>query len=91
MKDIAKFSGVGYTTLKVLWKDFTRRKIVVQTRLVGRAKMYRLNKENPVVAKFIEYYWTVISNEIGVKEEKRNLSTESYGRTNLGTASDKNV
>ncbi|MBI3034955.1 hypothetical protein HYY71_01405 [Candidatus Woesearchaeota archaeon] len=60
MKDIARYSKVGYTTLKEIWKEFKEKKIVVQTRAVGKAKMYRLNLKNPVVNKFIDYYWAVV-------------------------------
>ncbi|MBI2660628.1 hypothetical protein HYX07_05690 [Candidatus Woesearchaeota archaeon] len=69
MKDIARYSGVGYTTLKEIWKEFKGKKIVVQTRAVGKAKMYRLNLKNPVVNKFIDYYWAVV--ESVVKRENK--------------------
>ncbi|MBI3027579.1 hypothetical protein HYY70_05705 [Candidatus Woesearchaeota archaeon] len=74
MKDIARYSKVGYTTLKQIWKEFKEKKIVVQTRVVGKAKMYRLNLKNPVVNKFIDYYWAVVDSvvrrENKVKEEE---------------------
>ena len=73
MKDIARYAGIGYTTLKAIWKDFKEKKIVVQTREVGKAKMYRLNLKNPVVERFIDYYWAVVDavvrRENIVKEE----------------------
>lgn len=64
MKDIARHSKVGYTTLKQIWKEFKEKNIVIQTRIVGKAKMYRLNLKNPVVNKFIEYYWTVVDSVV---------------------------
>jgi len=64
MKDIARFSDVSYTALKEIWKLFIRRKIVVNTRNVGKAKMYALNRENPYVEKFIAYYWSVVDSEV---------------------------
>ena len=74
MKDIARYSKVGYTTLKELWKEFKEKKVVVQTRVVGKAKMYRLNLKNPVVNKFIDYYWAVVDSvvrrENKIKEEE---------------------
>ena len=42
MTDIAAQSGVGYSTLKLFWKKLEESKIVKQTRVVGKAKMYRL-------------------------------------------------
>ncbi len=73
MRDIARYSNVGYTTLKSLWKELKEKNIVTQTRLVGKAKMYRLNLENPVVNKFIDYYWAVVDSvvrkENNIKEQ----------------------
>lgn len=63
MKDIAKFSKVSYTALKKLWKEFKDRGIVKQTRTVGKAKMYTLNRDSALVEAFIEYFWTVIDLE----------------------------
>jgi len=39
---------------------FKEKMVVVETRVVGKAKMYKLNIENSVVKKFIDYYWAVI-------------------------------
>lgn len=64
MKDIAKFSEVSYTALKEMWKEFVERKIVAHTRDVGKAKMYKLNRGNPQVEKFINYYWSVVDSEV---------------------------
>jgi len=63
MTDIARFSDVSYTALKEIWKEFVNRKIVIHTRDVGKAKMYQLNRENPQVEKFSEYYWSVVNSE----------------------------
>ena len=60
MTDIAKRSNVGWTTLNLFWKDLEKNKIVTFTRLVGRAKMYKLNEENPVVQQLIKTHWLVL-------------------------------
>ncbi len=83
MRDIARYSEVGYTTLKSVWKEFREKRIVLETRIVGRAKMYKLNLKNPVVNKFIGYYWAVIDsairrdNNIKSGEEKFPASSSS--------------
>jgi len=64
MKDIADFSDVSYTALKDIWKEFIKRNIVLHTRNVGKAKMYKLNRDNPIVEKFIDYYWSVVDSEV---------------------------
>lgn len=74
MREIAKFSSISYTAMKGIWKDFVSRKLVVHTRNVGKAKMYKLNMKNAEVKKFIDYYWEVITNEAerehGIKSDK---------------------
>ena len=61
--DIAENSNVGYSTLKILIKDLVKRKIVVQTRVSGKNKMYKLNKENPIVGSFVQFYWDITNKE----------------------------
>ncbi|SRR3989344_2195417 len=68
MKDIARFSNVSYSALKEIWKEFVKRGIVIHTRDVGKAKMYKLNRENLLVEKFIDYYWSVVG--IGMEKVK---------------------
>ena len=78
MKDIARLSGVGYTSLKDVWKEFVDRGIVTHTRDVGRAKMYRLNRNSPQVEAYVEYYWTVTdaaaNEQLGKKTPSPNAS-----------------
>ena len=74
MKEIAKHSNVSYTALKEIWKELVGRNIIFHTRDVGKAKMYKLNRNNSQVEKFIDYYWAVVDSvvkkELGTKEEK---------------------
>lgn len=59
MTDIARFSGVGYSTLKLFWQKLEKANIVNCTRTVGKAKMFRLNCQNPSIKKFRAFYWAV--------------------------------
>ncbi len=69
MTDVASLSGVGYSTLKLFWNKLVKEHIVVQTRVVGKAKMYRLNLSNPVVKKFRDFYWETIKQKAYEEEE----------------------
>ncbi len=95
MKDIAKFSKVGYTTLKALWKDFIKRDIIVKTRTIGRAKMFKLNLKNPVVKKFIEYCTTVVETEVRkelkMEKETNEAHTRNISSTHAMPVSAKNL
>src|SRR3989338_4727390 len=46
---VSKETGVSRITLDKMWKDLVDQKIIVKTRSIGRADMYKLNKENPRV------------------------------------------
>lgn len=72
MKDIAKQAEVGYTTLKEFWPEFVKRNIVKKTRIIGNAKMFKLNTENPEVKQFMKFYWLVIDRETDKILEKNN-------------------
>ena len=52
--DMAKNSKIGRTTLYRIWSDIIKNKIIVPTRIIGKAKLYRLNKDNFVIKKLIE-------------------------------------
>ncbi len=52
--DIAKGAGISRTTLSSAWETLEKNGLVKETREVGRAKMYKLNLDSPVVRKFIE-------------------------------------
>jgi len=69
MTDIANLSGVGYSTLKLFWNKLEKENIVVNTRVVGKAKMYRLNFINPIVKKFRELYWETTRQKLHEKVE----------------------
>lgn len=64
MIEIAKKAGVGYATLKLFWNELIKRKIVVQTRTVGKAKLFKLNASNPVVQQFKKLYWMTAEKAI---------------------------
>jgi len=52
--DIAKGAGISRTTLSSAWENLEKPGLVIETREVGRAKMYKLDLKHPVVKKFIE-------------------------------------
>jgi len=67
MTDIAKESGVAWSTLCLLWSDLEKDKIVEYTRDVGKAKMYRLNMKNPSVKELAKFADKLVWNAAGLK------------------------
>ena len=71
MTEIAKNSGVGWTALSVIWLQLTKKEIVVFTRKIGNAKLFRLNIKNPWVKELIR-----MDNVITKLETEKLLSKE---------------
>lgn len=48
LPQIAKGSNVAYTTLMDLLPKLLKQEIIVETRKIGKSKLYRINLENPI-------------------------------------------
>ena len=53
MTEIAKNSGVGWSAFSIVFKSILEKNIIIPTRIIGNAKLFKLNKENPAVQKLI--------------------------------------
>ena len=71
MTEIAKNSGVGWTAFSEIWKSLTKREIVVLTRKIGNAKLFKLNTKNQWVSELIK-----MDNLITKLETKKILHKE---------------
>ena len=65
MTEIAKNSGVSYSTLQTFWNNLERNNIVIKTRRVGKSDLFKLNTKNPAVQQLIKLDWNLVS---GVEE-----------------------
>jgi len=54
LTDIAKGAEVGWTTLHQFWPELVKIGVVKKTRKIGRAELYKLDLESPLVKKLIE-------------------------------------
>jgi len=77
LTDIAKNAKVGYATLMRIWGALEKNKIVLLSRLVGRAKMYKLNKSNPAVQHFIKMYWEITNRATAHLEKVPVLASQT--------------
>lgn len=60
ISDIAEGAEIGRTTLFRIFEDLLKNKIIISTRQIGNAKLYKLNEKNPLVKKMIELFDEVI-------------------------------
>jgi len=63
LSDIAENSNVSWTTLHRIWSNLIKFKIVIPTREIGRAKLFKLNENNPSVKNLISLYDTLLYQE----------------------------
>jgi len=60
LTDITENANIGWTTLHRIWDKLIQFNMVVPTREIGRAKLFKLNEENPAVEKLIKLYDTLL-------------------------------
>ncbi len=53
--EIAKNADVNFQTLKKIWPQLEQNKMVVSTRTLGGATLYKINIASPVIKKIIEF------------------------------------
>ena len=63
LSDIAENANIGWTTLHRIWDKLLKYKMVVPTRKIGRAKLFKLNEENPAIKELIKVYDTLLHQE----------------------------
>jgi len=68
LREIAEHSGVGFSTLNLFWVRLARFGIVVETRKVGKATMYGLNIDAPLVKRLIDFDMKLAFAETNNKE-----------------------
>ena len=60
ISDIAEGAEIGRTTLFRIFDDLLKTKIIVPTREIGNAKLFKLNSENAFVKKLVAIFDEII-------------------------------
>jgi len=55
MTEVARGAGVGWSAFTNIWERLLNKEIIVPTRTIGNAKLFKLNKRNPFVAKLTKF------------------------------------
>ena len=71
--DMARNAGIGRSTLYRIWDDLVKNKIIMPTRTVGKAKLYKLNTDNKVIRKLIEIDDSLILEDLRKRAEKQKI------------------
>ena len=54
MTEVAKGSEVGWSSFIKVWEKLLKKELIIPTRNIGNAKLFKLNLENPFVKKIIK-------------------------------------
>lgn len=65
MTEVARGAGVGWSAFTAIWAKLLEKQIIVPTRTIGNAKLFRLNKKNHFVEKLIKFDWELTKMETG--------------------------
>lgn len=63
MTEIAEGAGVGWTSFTRIWKELEKKKVIVHTREIGRAKLYKLNTRDPTIQQLVRLQWEIVKSE----------------------------
>ena len=67
---VAEETGVSRITLDKIWEELIDKKMIIKTRTIGRADMYKLNKKNAKVKVLMELSFKLASAFAEEESEK---------------------
>lgn len=68
LTDIAFHAGIGRGTLYRILDNMIKQRIIVPTRIIGKAKLFKLNTENKVIKKLIEIDDMLVKEELKMRK-----------------------
>jgi len=77
LTDLMK-AGVSWGTLHTIFPKFIKHELVVKTRTIGRAKLYKINQNSPVAKKFIDLYDMLILKALKTKTKTRKVAVACH-------------
>lgn len=69
--DMAKNAKIGRSSLYRIWNDLIRNAIIVPTRNIGKAKLFKLNKESLKVKKLVEIDDALMLEDLKKRTQKK--------------------
>ena len=73
LTDIAKNSNVAWSTLNLIWPRLEKTGLVMHTRRVGKAEMYKLNVKNEYVIKLVAFADSIVWDYANSKLQKHKV------------------
>ena len=77
ISDLADNARIGRATLYRIWDALIKHDILVPTRTIGKAKLFKLNRQNPKVKKLIELDNLLVLEALRKKAKEQELLAEA--------------
>lgn len=74
ISDLAQNVGIGRATLYRIWDALLKNKLIVPTRTIGKAKLFKLNTTNPRVQKLVQLDDMLILDDLRQRAQKRKVA-----------------
>lgn len=71
MTEVARGAEVGWSAFTRIWKKLLEKDIILPTREIGNAKLFKLNKKNLFVQKLIKFDWELTKLELDKLDKKK--------------------
>ena len=71
--DIAENAGIGRATLYRIWDGLAKNQIILHTRDIGKARLFKLNTANQKIEKLIQLYDMLTLEELKRHSEKQKI------------------
>ena len=72
-KEICRQTGVSWNTLELFWPKLEKDQLIVFTRKVGKASLFKLNSNSLIAKQLIELDNLLIKQSLGKIQPKRKL------------------
>jgi len=70
---VADEVGISRITIEKIWKELIEKKVIIKTRTIGRAELYKLNTMNPKVKILMKIGLELASAYLRPKKEKHTI------------------
>jgi len=77
MTDMAREANISYNSLLTFFDEFLDKGIIVKTRRVGKSNMYKLNLDNPIAKKFLQFAWFLTKQDLEIGDTDKENSPVS--------------
>ena len=71
--DMAENAGIGRATLYRIWDSLIKNEIIIPTRTIGKARLFKLNTTDEKIKKLIVLHDTIIMREIKKQGQRKRI------------------